>query len=463
MEQDTELIFLEMNLCKSLQKDEYGNVIFEVEASNENLDIEQQRVLQSALMKTKNHFLKNGHITKDHKHRKFNKDGSFEIDEDFVIGEPLEVFTRGTSTLVKGKLYSENKYAQKFINLLEQGSTRVKASVGGLVPRIKNTVENGKKIGEVISVLWDDLALTIAPVNPTVEHATSMAKSLSSIEFVKALSAGSGVNSEEYSGGRALQKEDIGHETVNEKVIASLVGAIADGDVADEDEAESFLIDYGISKSDACEIVREVCKKSNLFMEVFPMAEKAKTVWEMLEEKVLGKSNTKAKNDEEPDTTSETPTNEPDDDDFVEATDVVKALTEKVGELVDGMEVMAKSLTALLENQEKADVMQKSLGEGILAVLDQTEKVLASPTPRKGAVTSLETALAKSAGAATPRHRQFKESDLPETREILTKAVAAGKITTLESSMAETQINKSIRNAMFQVDPKFISLLSEKV
>ena len=60
-----------MRLCKSLQKDSNGNVIFEVEASNENLDVEDQRVLQAALMKTKDHFLKNGVVSKDHMHRAF--------------------------------------------------------------------------------------------------------------------------------------------------------------------------------------------------------------------------------------------------------------------------------------------------------------------------------------------------------------------------------------------------------
>jgi len=103
-----------------------------------------RRVLQDALLGSKGHFLKNGVVTKDHKHRKW-KDGGYELDESYVIGEPLDVYTQGTSTFVKGKLYAKNKYAMKFIELLDQGSSRVKASVGGLVPRVKNVVENGRK------------------------------------------------------------------------------------------------------------------------------------------------------------------------------------------------------------------------------------------------------------------------------------------------------------------------------
>ncbi|MDR1837619.1 MAG: hypothetical protein LBQ89_08180 [Treponema sp.] len=275
MEQMTghEQIFLELKLSKALDKDQFGNVIFEVEASNENLDIEQQRVLQSALLKTKDYFLKSGVISKDHKHREFHKNGSYDIHEEFVIGEPVDVYTDGLRTMVKGKLYPKNKHAKNFIDLLEQGSTRVKASVGGLVPRIKKTVdETGQKVGEIISVLWDDLALTLTPVNPTVEPAISMAKSLSSLEFVKALSVGYGTDSATFTGGRALQKEEVEDEeipfVVNEKAVIALVGAINDGEVTDQEEAEAFLSEYGIQKSDVCDILQAVCKKSKQFMEV---------------------------------------------------------------------------------------------------------------------------------------------------------------------------------------------------
>jgi hypothetical protein len=235
---ETNEIFLQMRLAKSLERDADGNVIFTVEASNENLDIEGQRVLQAALLGTKDYFLQNGVVSKDHKHRTFKKGGGFDLHEEYVIGEPLDVFTNGTSTFVKGKLYAKNPYARKFIELLDNASSRVRASVGGLLPRLNKVVEKGRKVGEVVSVLWDDIALTITPVNPTVGSAVStMTKSLSSIEFVKALSAGYGTDAAEFTGGRALQKEDVEHEkielSVNDSAIASLVGAIADGDVTD--------------------------------------------------------------------------------------------------------------------------------------------------------------------------------------------------------------------------------------
>ena len=72
---DHDAIFLQMHLHKALERDPDGNVIFTVEASNENLDLEQQRVLQAALLQSKNYFLKGGVVSKDHKHRTFKTDG----------------------------------------------------------------------------------------------------------------------------------------------------------------------------------------------------------------------------------------------------------------------------------------------------------------------------------------------------------------------------------------------------
>jgi hypothetical protein len=472
-------IFLQLEMKKALQRDADGNIIFTVEASNENLDIEGQRVLQEALLNTKNYFLKNGVVSKDHKHRTFNEDGSFDLHEDYVIGEPMEVFTDGTSTLVKGKLYAKNKYAQGFINLLDQGSSRVRASVGGLVPRVKKAVEGGKKVGEIVSVLWDDLALTILPVNPTVEPAVSMAKSLSSSEFVKALSAGYGTDSASFTGGRALQKEDVEDEkillSVNDKVIAALVGAIADGDVTGLDDAESFLADYGISNADARDIVAVVCKKSNSFMEVIPMA-KGTSFWDKikadLKKSMSGKE--PLKDDEDPDLlkTDDPEKNDGDEEDYEDAGPVIKALADKVGELIDSLETMAKAETAILERFENSENMQKSLGQGILALMDRTEEFLASPSPRKGAVTQLEAALAKAQGGATAAApsagtggglKPFTNNTIDMAKDILTKAVSDGEIDIFTCGKWETQMNKSVGKVAFPFTPDFVAFMQKKL
>jgi hypothetical protein len=478
---DSNEIFLQMQLAKSLERDADGNVIFTVEASNENLDIEGQRVLQAALMGTKEYFLKNGVVSKDHKHRTFRKGGGFDLHEEYVIGEPLDVITKGTSTLVIGKLYAKNPYAQKFIELLDNCSSRVKASVGGLVPRVKKAMENGREVGKVISVLWDDLALTIQPVNPTVEPAISMAKSLSSLEFVKALSAGYGTDSAAFSGGRALQREEVEHEkillSVNEEAIASLVGAIADGDVTGLDEAEAFLSDYGISKADAYDIAQAVCQKSNLFMEVFPMAKSS--FWDRIKADLRKSiSGTKPEDDDDPNKDGSgggTEENDDDDGEYEDAGPIVKALTEKVGELQTTIETMAKAQAVMLERFEKSEVMQKSLGEGILAIMDRTEEVIASPAPRKGAVTQLEAAMAKAmgggaAGGSSPGGgvvtgglKPFTAATIDMAKDILTKAVSDGEIDVFTCGKFETQMNKSVGKAAYPFTPDFVAFMQKKL
>jgi hypothetical protein len=481
-------IFLQMQMAKSLERDADGNVIFTVEASNENLDIEEERVLQAALMGTKDYFLKNGVVSKDHKHRTFRKEGGFDIHEEYVIGEPIDVFTKGSSTMVKGKLYAKNQYAQKFIELLDNASSRVKASVGGLVPKVKKTMENGRKVGNIISVLWDDIALTIQPVNPTVEPAVSMAKSLSSSEFVKALSAGFGTDSAAFSGGRALQKEDVEHEktllSVNEKAIASLVGAIADGDITGLDEAESFLSDYGISKADAYDIALAVCQKSNLFMEVLPMAKSS--MWDAIKtnlRKSIGGKKPEDEDDPNKDGAGSGGEGSDDGDDgddgeYEDVGPVIKALTEKVVDLQTAIETMAEAQAVMLEQFEKSETMQKSLGEGILAIMDRTEEVLASPAPRKGAVTQLEAAMKKAMGGgavggyvggsdgggeAGSGLRPFTPKTFDMAKDILTKAVSNGEIDIATCSGYETQINKSMGKAAYPFTSDFVAFMRKKL
>ena len=64
-------VYLNLEIRKSAGKtDDFGNYIFEVEASNENLDLQNQIVLQRALMESKDEFLKGGVISFDHLHKR---------------------------------------------------------------------------------------------------------------------------------------------------------------------------------------------------------------------------------------------------------------------------------------------------------------------------------------------------------------------------------------------------------
>ena len=277
--------YLNLVIRKSAGKtDEFGNYIFEVEASNENVDLQDQIVLQNALMESKDEFLRGGVISYDHLHKQTDANGLVISDPSMVIGEPIDVTfdTKTKSTVVKGKLYATNEKAKEIIKMLKAGSTRVRASVGGIFPKVIKNAESG--IEKIIHVLWNDLALTVAPVNNSVGSA-SLVKSLSAQEFVsslpeeikKALSAGYGTDSVQFSGGRAFIPENVGGQTIEasnanaftpeeQAVISELLTALADGNVNGETAAELFLRSKGIEKARARAIVREIIKQGGEMM-----------------------------------------------------------------------------------------------------------------------------------------------------------------------------------------------------
>jgi uncharacterized protein YegP (UPF0339 family) len=259
-------VFLNLIIRKSAvdKTDENGNFIFEVEASNENLDLQGQVVLQRALLASKSHFLSNGVISYDHLHKRRDPEtGTVISDPTMVIGEPIEVKTDGKKTIVVGKLYKSSQIAQDIIQKLKDGSTRVKASVGGIFPKVVKDARNG--IEKIVSVLWNDLALTVSPVNSTVTPA--FAKSyLEPYELVKALNAGTGTDSAEFEGGRAIIPEDMESQTydvtenliIHADKIRSLMAALSTGEIEGQAEAIEFLERQGMNSDQARAAVREI-------------------------------------------------------------------------------------------------------------------------------------------------------------------------------------------------------------
>lgn len=279
--------FLDFSICKSTGKnetDKNGNYIFEVEASNENIDLQNQIVLQDALMKSKENFITKGVISFDHLHKQRDENGNVISHPEMIIGEPIDVWTVGKSTFVKGILYKSNEIAQDLIQKLKDGSTRIRASVGGIFPKIKKAA-NG--VEQITSVLWNDLALTTSPVNNSVGNAT-FAKSMNAAEFAemyKSLSAGYGTDSATMTDGRAMTKEDLEKKTVNvvpesngvslddleddeksekERAKKSLCKEMEKGNIYDFDDSMNYLSDvFGLSVNKSLEIVNEILSGGN--------------------------------------------------------------------------------------------------------------------------------------------------------------------------------------------------------
>ncbi len=159
-----------LTLVKAKQNKSGDWVVF-MEASNEGVDQEGERMLKKALESQKDYFLQHGVLSYDHMHK-------ISTDPKYIIGEPVDVtFTRDNRTLVKGKLYQENEIARGIWPNLVSGSTRFGASVGGYI------LQKGPE-GDINRVIWDEVAVTNKPVlDSTLGHVSVIPPK----EFAKSL------------------------------------------------------------------------------------------------------------------------------------------------------------------------------------------------------------------------------------------------------------------------------------
>jgi hypothetical protein len=435
-------IFLQLNLCKSstLECDNQGNVIFEVEASNENLDLEQQRVLQQALLHSKDYFLSNGVVSKDHLHRRTDEQGNLILDDEMVIGEPIDVYTKGTQTFVRGILYKTNKYAQQFIEKLKDGSTRVKASVGGLFPVVKPAVDG---VGEVVSVLWNDLALTLAPVNPTVGSAALiMGKSLNSAELLQLLAHPYDFNPPEI----ALIPE--------EKAVVDLLEALCKGTLSTLHQVLNFLQNYGFTEEQSLDVVKHLIDQH----EEFDMSIQLGTVLSNLKKSLgLQKPSLKKSQDEddldfenlgeEEEEEDNNPEEEEEEDE--EEQEEKNEETEDITPLIKGLFKQNKQLLAV----------QKSMGLVLMKLAEQQDSMAKSILNRRGVLNTFETHSSKNNNSQI-RHKQFTQEAKAAATDIMKKALSAGSLTLEDCVKIEQQINQSIRDPSFQLDNRYVRILA---
>lgn len=235
MAMDEKIFLLLKSNGDSIESDEFGNTIVYGEASNENLDFQGDKVLQEALLDSADYFMQNGVVSYDHRHLTEK-----ENPEKFIIGEPLgirfkETKEGGKKVFVKFKLFKNNELANEIVKKLKDGANTVKISIGGKLAKKEASVTDGAK--RIVSVLWDEIALTYKPVNQTLSPVT-----LSSREFVKSLMAGEGA-------GENIVRED-------------LQGAGSDGE--EDDEERRVIVDalnYALSRGVEPEEYLEALKK----------------------------------------------------------------------------------------------------------------------------------------------------------------------------------------------------------
>lgn len=460
--------FLDFSICKSVdgKTDANGNYIFQVEASNENVDLQDQIVLQSALMESKENFIKKGVISWDHQHKMRKPDGSVESVPENVIGEPLDVWTDGKSTFVKGILYKSNKKAKDIIQKLQDGSTRIRASVGGIFPRIKKAA-NG--VEQITHVLWNDLALTTSPVNNTVGSAV-FAKSLTAQEFAdtyKSLSAGYGTDSATKTGGNTLIPEDMAKNTFNvvpenagidvdqsdiKNVIQDLRTEMEQGNITEYASAINFLLDNGIDKDEARTIVREIINKggsSKMKKSIF-----AQTCDEMLKSMAEEDKDKDINAQDEPEfgfddnqdkeETKESCNKSLDDEEMVDGTKLIKSLK-------DENEAIHEELRELRKSME-------DLGQANVLLAEMVKSLSDEPLPMNSTISKSIDMAAKQ--VTQPEGRPTQE-DFFAVRDILCKSVAAGKLDLVKSTMYENEVQLAMKTGKKMSDECFNFISNE--
>jgi len=478
-------VYLELLLSKAIKTDENGNWIIEAEASNEDLDFDGQKVLQRALLDSKDYFLQHGIISYDHRHLRADPDDPNWSPEKYIIGEPIGVTKQGKKTFVKAKLYKSSPIARQIVAKLKDGSTRIKTSIGGRNPQIASTWDQklGRRIQKVVKVLWDELAITFKPVNQTLAPVE-----LSSAAFVKSLQAGFATDASAKTGGGAMITEDL-EGTKKPKIWAVVMGMI-NGDIPGEEEAKQLLKDRGCSAEEADEILRSlIADRGKIRQEVEKMdSELLKAFDESMEtlEKSIktgnGKKDTKTDAvaekgyaDEPPE---ETVSSDSDEDEYEEGEDgdedeemeeeneeeeeekkavpskpskkkkIMKSLYEEVQDnnkdfldvtpfLQNLTKSLSKRLDAINERISSMEQVQKSIGNGVLNTGHVLKSIADTPAPRQAVLSR--------------QQRTFLDSNGKEaimTRgEIITKAQLAvqdGKMSIDDAGVLEERLNKGL-------------------
>jgi len=261
--------FAEVLLIKGVE--ENGQWIVYLEASNELKDQDKEVVDQAALKKAADYYLSHGIISWDHKHKQTN-------DPKYIIGEPLDVrFTEDKRTLVKGFLYKMNDIAKSVWKNIRSAATRLGASIGGGI------LEKAEE--HIHQVIWDEIALTHKPINDGTLGSVQLipfdafAKALSFSEgntdledFIKALTAGSGVDASKFTGGRALIPESLQGATVKyivkkeelDDLFKSLMIDMIKGRVRNYNDLTNYVLDRGYSNGIAERIINHVAQNLSL-------------------------------------------------------------------------------------------------------------------------------------------------------------------------------------------------------
>jgi len=425
---EEEKIYCQATIQKSISNDEWetdedGNPVVIIEASNNNLDFQEEKVLQEALMNSKEYFLRNGVISYDHKHtpskENYENDPQWN-EEKYILGHPIDAWMENGIVKVKAVLYPHVDRANEIIKKLRSKAKTVKASVGGRRPVKVNKYDFDlmKEIPTIVKVLWDEVALTYKPVNQTLGHTI-----LSPKEFVKALEAGRSANPAEMMNGNALQRQSL-----QGNVIRGLVAMMSVGDISNKKEAIDYLKENGVSLKEAKEIFRAINNNKSFIGDVI-MARKnensdvlEKSIDDTTEvllkaldaigsaddsddeednsklEKAMKKAKIKAEEIEEEDEDEDDEEEDEDDEDEIDITEDMEKMKKSLSSITKENKELKKMVKSLTDSTKAISRVLGAIGEHSIATSEMMKSIGSAPMGERKSVIDVNERFKKSVG-----------------------------------------------------------------
>ena len=214
-------------LLKATPRQEGGERLIFMEASNESLDASGERILAKALHASAEEYQRFGNVDIDH----ISIIGAKAGIPDYLlyeIGQPVEVRIDGRHSFVKARLYQgETRMAEKANEVWESMTkldppARWYPSVGGSILGRETALDPDlkKAIKLVTQVRWTNVALSRTPVNQCLPTASSIPFGIfakcwdegeCAIDMVKAagLVAGQNYDLQNQSGGQATRRQSL--------------------------------------------------------------------------------------------------------------------------------------------------------------------------------------------------------------------------------------------------------------
>ena len=212
-------------MMKARPATEGDDRIIYVEASTEARDQEGEVVLSKALRDSLDVFMKFGVLDLDHKSMPSVAIKYGIPQEDcpkWILGQPVAVKFDGDKTLVKARLRQGDTPLAAQANQVWDGLTKLNppdryyASVGGsvLAREVRIDPKNGDRIPVITKTRWNNLALSLQPVNQHLDAASTLpigtfAKAFGGFVLSKALEAGTATDAAAMVGGQALGQQSL--------------------------------------------------------------------------------------------------------------------------------------------------------------------------------------------------------------------------------------------------------------